>query len=233
MSLLVNAWSMTGRLRRCWLLTVATPARHAEALLPPGLELVRDGEDARWNMVVCNVTHLRPVPLPAWTGSSYWHVAYRLWVRPRGSTEEGLYFVRSDADSRWIGFWGNRLTRFNFHHAGITVDEERPEARIWIRAHGADASLVLRRPEENCDAATEELSRRLSYPPRAYTPLGGRIQCVQVQRSEKQWKCRPVEAVKSGLEFFEGMKPRLVLAQEVAPIEYRWSRGFMLKGGAR
>jgi hypothetical protein len=232
MSLLVNAWPMEGRLLRCWLLTLSTPVRHAEAHLPRGLELVRDGDVARWNVVVCRVASLRPAPLPEAAGFAYWHVAYRLWVRPKGRAEEGLYFVRSDADSRWISWWGNRLTRFNFHHARVAVADGAGATRVRVDAPGAPVSLVLNPPEE-ADASAEALSRRLIYPPRAFTPLRGGIQCVQVNRDETHWRCRPVAAPEWSLGFFEGMEARLVMAQEAAPIDYRWSRGFMLKGGAR
>jgi hypothetical protein len=67
---------------------------------------------------------LRPRHLPSFVGITYWHIAYRLYVRlllQSGIAIEGLYFLRSDCDSRFIAITGNLMTDFRFHTANIRV----------------------------------------------------------------------------------------------------------------
>src|SRR5437763_16699429 len=115
-----NPLTIIGTLDRCWLFVYQTPIEEARALLPRELEPVTHGGCAFWNVVVCHLRQMRPKPLPAFLGVSYWHVAYRFHVRfrPRsGPPVEGLYFVRSDCDSPLMTWAGNLLTDFNFHTA--------------------------------------------------------------------------------------------------------------------
>src|SRR5438270_12511526 len=119
-----NPVPMVGTLERCWLFTYQTPADEARALVPRELELVTRGECAFWNIVVCRIRAMRPKGFPAFAGFSYWHIAYRLYVRiyPRtGPPIEGIYFPRSDCNSRLMSLMGNLLTDYRFHTARIEV----------------------------------------------------------------------------------------------------------------
>src|SRR5438045_4199110 len=98
-----NPLTMVGTLERCWLFTYQTPVEEAREAVPRELELVTRGSSAFWNVLVCRIRSMRPKRFPAFVGVSYWHVAYRLYVRfyPRtGAPIEGIYFARSDCDSR-------------------------------------------------------------------------------------------------------------------------------------
>ena len=98
-----NPLTMRGILDQCWLFTYQTPVAEAQAVLPRELEPVTHAGHAFWNIVVCHLRAMRPKPLPAFLGVSYWHVAYRLYVRfhpASGPPVEGVYFARSDCDSR-------------------------------------------------------------------------------------------------------------------------------------
>src|SRR4051812_42714640 len=119
-----NPVTMVGRLDPCWLFAYRTPAQEARAFLPPALEPVTHGGFAFWNVVVCRVQRMRPWFAPAPLGVSYWHIAYRLYVRfhpAQGEPIEGLYFVRSDCDSWLMALAGNLVTDFRFHTAAVRV----------------------------------------------------------------------------------------------------------------
>src|ERR671932_694489 len=89
-----NPVTMVGRLDPCWLFAYRTLEEEARRVLPPALEPVTYGGFAFWNVVVCRVRRMRPWFAPAALGVSYWHVAYRLYVRfypAQGAAIEGLY----------------------------------------------------------------------------------------------------------------------------------------------
>lgn len=209
--------TMRGRLARCWLFGYETDPAEARALVPAPLEpVVRDGR-AFWNLVICRVEAMRPRGLPAFTGMSYWHVAYRLQAR-LGDTE-GLFFVRSDCDSRLMSLAGNLMTDYRFHSAGITVVEKGSRVRIAIDSAEAPAEIEMDR------AAAGD---REPAPP--YRPFGlsvdgkGRVTVVKIVRDEAAWKSRPVRAVRADWEFMTGRPVRFTGVHEVEAIEYRWCR---------
>jgi hypothetical protein len=169
-----NPFTMLGRIDRCWLFVYQTPAEEARALVPPELELVTRGGCAFWNIVVCHLSAMRPQPLPAWLGFSYWHIAYRLYVRfrpPGGKMIEGVYFVRSDCNSPLMTVVGNWLTDFNFHTAGLELSEKPPLLHVAIQSPDAPAAVTLDRekpprlPAHSVFSSLEEAAAFLKYKP--------------------------------------------------------------------
>src|SRR4051812_43268715 len=125
---------MVGRLEECFILAYRTPAASVKHLVPEGLELLTHGDTAFWNIVVSRVERMRPKGCPALFGISYLHVAYRLYVRAmtaEGREIQGLYFLRSDVNSRLINASGDLFTDFRFHHAKIEL--ERTEREVALR----------------------------------------------------------------------------------------------------
>lgn len=114
----------TGRLSECLLLSYRTPAQAVRHLVPDGIDLLTLDGWAFWNVVACEVENMRPAGVPSCFGVTYRHVAYRLYVKATpaiGEPLRGLYFVRSDADSRLVGRFGNALTDFRFHPANVEL----------------------------------------------------------------------------------------------------------------
>jgi uncharacterized protein DUF2071 len=230
-----NPLTMVGTLDRCWLSVYQTPIEEARALLPRELEPVTHGGCAFWNVLVCHLHRMRPKPLPAFLGVSYWHVAYRLYARfnpASGPALEGLYFLRSDCDSRLMTGLGNLLTDFRFHTAGIEVVEEAPLVRLTVCSPDAPAAATLDRAQppqlaaHSAFASLEEAAAFLKYQPRALsiTP-GGQASIVSIQRDEAAWKYRLVTVTDARWKFLEGKTVRPEICYEVAPIAYQWNRG--------
>ena len=238
--------TMLGRLSECVLLVYRTPADHVRHLLPRGLELNQQGEWAFWNVVACRVDNLRPAGWPRWWGVNYQQVAYRLYVRARTAgrkTVEGLYFVRSDADHRWLARAGNCLSDFRFHPCRITLVADR--ATLFLRVKNtrdrtgeaelrASLAEVPSLPESSCFSSPSESERFLKYCPLGLscTDGGERLKLAEVMRDDSAWQERPIKVVKARWSFFERLRhPELVLerATRVAPIDYAWRLGRQVK----
>ncbi len=246
--------SMVGTLSRCVLLNYRTPAESVERLLPDGLELVRRGPYAFWNVVLCRVDRMRPAGVPEALGVSYHHVAYRLVVQAmtdRCDVRRGLFFVRSDADAALLGAVGNRLSDFRFHRADVTWNgrgsaSPGPDAagvrleRVCVATedHRADIELTLHdspplvQPAESCFPTRDDARRFLTYEPLGLSvgrPGGRRtLKLAEVFRDESAWQEDVIGVADARFGFFEQLGQddlHLELATRVAPLPYRWRLG--------
>jgi hypothetical protein len=232
--LLKSPLTMAGTLERCWLFAYQTPVEEARALIPSRLELVTHGGCAFWNVVVCRIRAMRPKGFPAFTGVSYWHVAYRLYVRlyPRAEPPiEGLYFLRSDCDSPLMSRMGNLLTDYRFHTARVEVADEAPLLEIAVQSPDAPGRATVDRatppqlPTYSAFASLEEAAVFLKYKPFGISiDRQGRANVVAIRRDESEWHSRLVHAT-AEWAFFHEMSMRPEICYEVDPIAYQWNRG--------
>jgi hypothetical protein len=237
-----NPLTIVGTIERCWLFVYQTPEEEARKLVPGALELVTRDGCAFWNIVVCRLRAMRPRDFPAFLGASYWHLAYRFYVRfhaESGPPIEGLYFLRSDCDSRLMTFMGNLLTDYHFHTAGINVIEEAPLLHLSIRSPDAPARVTLDRtkpselPAHSVFPSLEAAAAFLKYKPFGISvDAANRANVVDIQREDAAWKSRLVSVVSAEWKFFEGMTVRPEICYEVDPIAYQWNRGRIVPGRA-
>jgi hypothetical protein len=230
-----NPLTMWGTLDRCWLLTYQTPLEEAQKLIPPQLELVTHRGFAFWNVVICHIHKMRPKPLPSIFGLSYWHVAYRLYVRchPKNhSPIEGLYFLRSDCDHAAIAGAGNYLTDFQFHpclvdhkslsphKTRISIESSEAPARIELSAHSPEL------PKHSAFSSLKEAGDFLKYKPHGISVnTQGQLSVISITRDETAWKSRLVDVPQAYFEFFRNKTVLPEICYEVEPIRYQWNRG--------
>lgn len=244
--------TMRGDIDRCVLVSLATPARSVQRLVPRGLRLLEragiNGERfAFWNVVLCHIDSMRPSWAPPALGVSYHHVAHRLMVEaddgspPGESPTQGLYFVRSDADSTLVCLGGNLVSDFRFHAARVERVERGGAAtaverwRVRSRDHHGDLDAAFSdgaptQPEGSPFASLAEARAFLKYRPFGVSPgrAGRRLRLAEVFREEAAWDERPVvvDAFRSGFLASIGQEGASIeLAVRVAPIAYRWRLG--------
>ena len=229
---------MRGRISKCWLFTYRSPAAVIRQYVPEPLEPVTHKGFGFWNIVACEVSRLRPWPLPSIFGMRYRHVAYRIHVKAPGfrypgfdEEPEGLYFLRSDCDNGLIGKVGNLMTDLKFNKSAISVPEVGE--RAMIRIGGAKPAEIeldpMLRPELSWKSPFDSVSEAaafLQYKPMALSPDGlGGIRAMRIKRNESDWKAKVRGVCYSNWEYL----PREVnsgfeICYEVDPIEYDWQR---------
>jgi uncharacterized protein YqjF (DUF2071 family) len=222
-----NAITMRGTVEECWLLALRVDPTRVEPLLPRPLRLVEYGGYAFFNVVVSRLGHMRPAPLPAWTGIGYWHVAYRLYARFEDT--EGLYFLRSDADSSLMVAMGNLLTDFRFHRARIGVEHGDGESSLVSHSPGAELRLRLldEAPSLAPGSPFADLGHAetfLKYKPVAIAAHDGRVDLLRITRDEAAWQSRLRGFRVEELEFLEPYGAAPEVLYEMRPIEYQWNR---------
>ncbi|HEY7497728.1 MAG TPA: DUF2071 domain-containing protein [Vicinamibacterales bacterium] len=236
-------FDMQGRIDECFLISYAVDAARAESLVPPQLEVLTHGGRAFLNIVVCHVHRMRPALAPSFLGISYWHVAYRLHVRAPladGRSIDGLYFLRSDADSAVVGAIANRMTAFRFHPADVRFESARGGWTMRVVDRRGQGSAMLRVVPASSDIpeiaedppfpSIQDRERVLKYAPfgLSVSRTGTRVRIAEVKRHEALWKEEPVSVEAADWSYAEALglsTDRLVRATRVAPIDYIWRIG--------
>ena len=222
---------MRGHLRRCWLFHYRAPLEQVCAVLPPELEPVRFGGFGFWNVLVCEVQKIRPKGIPTQLGITFRQVSYRVHARrhcPNSNSIEGLYFVRSDCDSRMISSAGNVLTQFKFHFGKIAINESPVATRLEVDAPNAcgQATIHYGRPVRmSCGSpfnSLPEAAEFLRYRPTSLCVNGRGVERLSVQRDESKWKASLVAVHGTDWDFLKDKETALELAYEIAPIDYEW-----------
>lgn len=230
--------TMVGRLSECVLLAYRVPVDRIAHLVPRGLEPVTHGGFAFWNVVACRIDRMRPAGLPRWCGISYHHVAYRIYVRAKTATGErieGLYFVRSDADSALISAGGNLMSDFVFNTSPIRLSSDEDGVRLEVDG-AAPARLRVRDRRSpslepgSCFGSYAEAAAFLEYKPTGLSvdATGRWIELAEVIRDEREWRESQLEVVEADWQFFRDIgssDAALELATRVVPIDYRWRLG--------
>jgi len=227
-----NAVTMVGDIDKCWLFAYRVPELELAVNLPKELQLVMRGGFGFLNIVVSRLSHMRPAGLPWFVGVSYWHVAYRLHVRfcPNSKQPiEGLYFLRSDADSGIMVGLGNLLTSFRFHRCSVDVDSL--EDHLDINVQSDEAPLIARIDYLSSPCLAEgspfkdltEAGEFLKYKPAGISVHGGVVEVLRITRDETAWRSRLVKVDRAEIAFIKPFNATLEVCYEVEPIHYRWN----------
>jgi hypothetical protein len=229
-----NPITMVGQINRCLLFVYRTPVADAVSLLPPQLKPVQHNGYAFWNIVVCKVQNMRPKLFPLAVGVTYWHVAYRLYVKfqtESGEIIEGLYFLRSDCDNALMSLAGNVLTDFNFHVASVSLSDYETTTNLRIHAEGGIASAVIRKDGQATLSSASpfgslsEAQQFLKYKPSGISIMpNGSANVVRISRNEDAWKSKLVEMDQAQWSFFAGKNVEFEICYDVQPITYQWNR---------
>ena len=226
-----NPLTMVGRLERTWIFNYHTPAEEAARILPPPLEPITHKGCAFWGVVISRVGVMRPKPLPALVGVSYWHIGYRLHARFRD--KEGIWFARSDCDSALMTAAGNWLTDYNFHTATMSRVGVNGSSELLVDSVGGQAWVSLnphtatRLPPQSAFGSLDEAAAFLKYNPRGISRSpDGSVNIVDITRDESAWRTRRIEAPHPCYwEFFQDKHVQPEIGFEVEPIAYQWNRG--------
>jgi hypothetical protein len=229
-----NPATMIGTIDRCWLFAYRCPVEEVKAYLPPMFEPVTHKGFGFWNVVVSHIDSMRPSIMPKFFGISYWHAAYRIYVRfhPKNSAPiEGLYFLRSDCDNEIMSMMGNNVTDFNFHTSPIKVDEQTEITQIEIHSKDARALVILDQskpatlPPGSIFDSIDEAKAFLKYKPNGISVAGSGANIVHITRNEDEWRSKLVSVQGAQWDYFKGKNVSFEICYQVEPIFYRWNKG--------
>lgn len=141
-------------------LTYALPRDVVEPLLVPGMALDLYKGQAMLAIAMVKTRSLRPRFAPSFLGADFFLTGYRIFVkftdRPgrAGRTRRGLQILRSDTNHLLMKWFGNLMTHYHYHHAGVRftqIDGRALEIRVDTPDQQADLHV---RADLTADALT-------------------------------------------------------------------------------
>jgi len=226
-----NAITMRGTVDQCWLIAFRADIEKVRAILPPPLQPITYGGFAYLGIVVSHLRHMRPAPLPGWLGIGYWHAAYRVYAQldqPNRLPMQGLWFLRSDADSALMTACGNLLTDFRFHHSKVYGGRQEDRIKLAVQSPEAPLSVVLKGAPALAPGSpfstVEEAARTLQYAPVGFSVDGPDALAMKITRNESQWKTRLLGVESISAPFLDPFDAVPEVAYEVESIDYQWNR---------
>jgi hypothetical protein len=179
---------------------------------------------------------MRPAGIPAALGISYRQVVYRAVVRC--GPNRGVYFLRSDADSRVMNTGGNLLSFFRFHYATVswTLAPDRQRVMVASSDGTADIDLILGA------GALEALPAGCAFPAlaqarehlvdlfTAYHPQDGRRRIDVVRIRREDWHITVLPVTSARCAFLDGAGPipaghaKLDSVFAIQDLPYYWHR---------
>lgn len=109
--------------RKCFLINFAMSPSNLQSVLPYPIKpkINKNTGEAFLSVVIADMDKMRPSFLPYSMGITYNQVVYRAVINI-DNYEEGVYFVRSDADNRLMCLFGNLGSFFKFNFANIKYE---------------------------------------------------------------------------------------------------------------
>jgi hypothetical protein len=223
-------------------LTYALPQNHLLPLLPAGLTLDTYEDYGFVAIALVQTRSLRPAFLPEVVGQDFFLSGYRIFTRYKsqsGRSLRGLRILRSDTDRRFMAFFGNLLTHYNYRVADVTVQEKNDHLEFRIKTPKADADLQVRvypseiqeTPPKGSPFPDLNTARKYAGPlpfTFDYERQTHSIICIEGKRTN--WKPSPIRVEVAECTFFNsppfaGLTPILANAFYINNIAYKWLRG--------
>jgi hypothetical protein len=224
---------------------VLTYAVHETALRPllaPGLALDTYEDYGFLAIAMVQTRNLRPAFAPTARGKDFFLTGYRIFTRYRtqsGRMLRGLRILRSDTDSNWMVWLGNRLTHYGYRKAEVDYRAENEVLEIRIRTLGAEADLHVRANLKNKPAPLPDrspfpnvtIARKYAGPlPFTFDFEQETGSIVRIEGVRRNWNpitvCAEVlESTFIEREPFAGGHPILASAFHLANVPYSWKRG--------
>lgn len=188
---------------------------------------------------------LRPVGFPRIFGQDFFLAGTRIFARledESGRRLRGLKIIRSETDKRRMVWMGNLMTGYNYRFVNVMIADGIEGTRITSSLPNGEMTLDLTFDSKNPQPALPEDSpfpdwrtaRQFAGPmPFTFSPeKDGNL--VVIEGSRQGWKPHPVEVKNWDVGLFREsplreVTPVLANAFMVENIDYRWSRGRIVK----
>lgn len=218
-------------------LSFAVPKEELQALIPECLQL--DTFEDKWAFVAVAMVQtkwLRPKGFPAFMGSDFFLIGYRIFVRytnAAGKRLRGLYILKSETDKKKMERLGNLFTTYSYTttdisrtHAGDlqTISSEASEFHVTVDTKEGEVLLPQGSPFRDWKEA-----RRFAGPlPFTFSYNAGKQEVLIVEGVRQHWQPRPISVVDYRIKFLEDLQLnglRLANAFVVEQIPYHWKKG--------
>lgn len=217
-------------------LTFAAPKAALQGFLPPCLEL--DTFQEEWAFIAIALVQtkgLRPKGFPAFLGTDFFLIGYRIFVKyqdSKGKRLRGLYILQSQTNKKKMEWLGNLFTHYKYSTIDIqqsqqgtlqTIHSQKAPFHIAYEEQPS-AALPMGSPFENWKQA-----RRFAGPlPHTFTYNASNDSVLIIRGLRQNWTPSPVHIQEYFFGFLDQLAlPNLGLANAfiIKNIPYEWEKG--------
>ncbi|RAJ93184.1 uncharacterized protein DUF2071 [Larkinella arboricola] len=219
-------------------LTYALPQQDLQPLIPECLRL--DTFQDRWAFVALALVQtkaLRPKGLPAFLGSDFFLMGYRIFVRyatPTGRHLRGLYILRSETDSTRMAMLGSVFTHYGF--TATDIDQHEQEDRLQIRSQKSGVDILVNThvstglplPAHSPFPSWQQARRYAGPLPFTFSVDPHHRHVLIVEGLREQWHPKPVEVIRARVPLLQAapfQHSQLASAFIIRQLPYWWKPG--------
>jgi hypothetical protein len=218
--------------------TFAIPKEQIQHLIPNCLEL--DTFHDKWAFIAVAMVQtkdLRPKGFPGFTGSNFFLIGYRVFVRftnNAGKNLRGLYILKSETDKKKMEFFGNIFTHYNYtttdinqHHQNEITEINSYHSDFQIKIENSENENI---PLPNGSPFTDwNEARRFAGPlPFTFTCNETGKKVLIIEGVREHWKPAPVKVINYHFSFLDNMnlnEIKLANTFIIKDILYYWKKG--------
>ena len=221
---------------RSLVLTFAVPKEELQGLIPGclGLDTFKD----QWAFIavaMVQATGLRPKGFPAFMGSDFLLVGYRIFVRyttVEGKHLRGLYILGSETDKRKMAVLGNIFTNYKYTKTDLEltnsndITEVRAAAGFYVQVSNERDNVQL--PPGSPFADWKEARRFAGPLPFTFSYDAVKKMVLIVEGVRENWVPAPVRVVSHCTPFIDKLCLKGVVLANAFVIEnipYYWKKG--------
>ena len=233
-----HAFAVEAFFERSLVVAYAAPSTEVARLIPECLEV--DTFDDRWAFVAAALVRtkaLRPKGLPAFFGSDFFLIGYRVFVRftdSQGKRSRGLYILGSATDKKRMQFFGNAFTHYNYTTTDIA--EQEHDGNVDLSSRRSGFHIEYKQPADEdvplpigSPFTTWKEARRFAGPlPFTFTYNAKEKSVLVIEGVRQNWTPMPVKVIKASFCFIDKLglsEHKLANAFLVRNVPYYWKKG--------
>ena len=217
-------------------LTFAVPKEELIARIPSQLQLdTLHNTYAFIAVALVQTKNLRPKAFPAFLGTDFFLVGYRVFVRytsKAGKNLRGLYILKSETNKKRMEIAGNVFTHYKYTTTDIT--QSASNETLEIASNKSNFAFTINRnpqaelPKHSPFTNWKEARRFAGPLPFTFTYSETTNEMLIIEGVRQNWKPQPVEVATQYFSFFKDQKindPVLANAFIIENIPYYWKKG--------
>ncbi len=218
-------------------LTFSIPKEKLENLIPECLTLdTFKDKHAFIAIAMVQTSGLRPKGFPAFLGSNFFLIGYRIFVKyinNSGRRLRGLYILKTETDSKSMQLLGNIFTNYSYKATDIKVESKNCSTQITsnkskfnLRFSSELSEPHL--PQGSIFADWREAAKFTGPLPFTFSYNQTSKQVLIIEGVRQNWKPKPIEVIEHSFSFldtFDSNEIHLANAFVIENVPYYWKKG--------
>lgn len=227
-----HPFAVKAHFKQSLVLSYALPLDLLRAHIPSCLEL--DSYQERYGFLAVAAVQtqsLRPSFFPAFMGSDFTLLGYRIFVRYRGNDgrkRRGLYIIRSETNRARMVLLGNLFTRYHYRHTRISWEDHLIKSNTGLHIKQDENTSCPELPETSVFPDWHSARRFAGPMPFTFSYCRKKHLMTSVEGVRTQWKPQAIKITSAHIPILNELglpEARLSNAFMIKNVPYYWKKG--------